>query len=743
MANPLITTSTPINTAPVSSTASGTSAVPYAPNATYTAPIYGGASTVTNSTPYTPAASGTSIAPIGTTTAPAVITGTQAADVVNNAQQSTSDKLAGGAAISSAKSNLTTSYDANGNMVQTGGVLPNGSTYTNTIPKGAPGYISNPADVAANQAKMADIQKQIAETQNTLSLAKAAGYTDNEQIQYDANGNIIPATKPLTPGPNGVDTTSQDGQATWYNTDPKAYESWAKENNISSDEQFQVKILAGNQQLQSLQVQGNNALNQYLTGTFPLTAAQQAQVDGLKQMWEGTINSQRNANDTYVSASAMASARSGGQYDPLGSLAQAQRAIQTGLDRITVFQGAEATAVNNLIQSFQDKDYKAVTDNLTIQAGLTEAITNNLKTVNDAIVKAKDDAQAQANYVEQKQYTEVTKPINDVAASAAQNGAPQSIQDKINAAKTVQDAIAAAGDWLQQGTGTLGDYIQYKRDTEQKGLVPMDYSDYKDLQDKKAQQDKLNLIYAQAAATASANATEGDKVQQKLEQQYRTGLKTMFSSRSGALGIVNNKIVQANSADALFNQFYDPKTGNYNIPSSQYEEVALALASIITNTGTATQQEVESLKAATAKGDFNKAVQYFGGVPQNGTTQKIIQNLVHSVDREAETALQERDQLFESLKAQARPTDLDQNRADQLEQTFTKTFGYNGQDRIDEGALNTYLKMQGKTPLTQPITTSEGKTITNTGDLIVEALQQPGQTDSTVLQWLKDNNYIQ
>ncbi len=270
----------------------------------------------------------------------------------------------------------------------------------------------------------------------------------------------------------------------------------------------------------------------------------------------------------------------------------------------------------------------------------------------------------------------------------------------------------------------------------------MDYSDWTDLQNKKKNQLDINKIYAQAAATASANATESDKVQQKLEQEYRTGLKVAFTSRAGIIGKANDKLYQANSLDKLFEQNYDPKTGNYNIPVAQYAEMALGIASLVSGTGNPTQSEVNNLTAATAKGDFNKLIQYLGGTPQTGNTQAIMKNLLSTIDKEAQNALDVRTQQLESVDMVAKPTDLDPNRASIIKQGLGNMFSYSGQDRVDSGAIDTYLKMAGKTPLPEPITTSDGKVVNNTGDLIVNLLSLPGATNSNVLQYMRDNNYI-
>ncbi len=318
-------------------------------------------------------------------------------------------------------------------------------------------------------------------------------------------------------------------------------------------------------------------------------------------------------------------------------------------------------------------------------------------------------------------YNQVTKPIQDIATDVAKNNAPQSIQDAIKNATTVQDAIKAAGSWLQTATGPLGDYLEYSRQTSSKGLVPMDYQDWTDEQAKKAEQIKMQEIYAQAAATASANATESDKVQQKLEQEYRSVLLKEVSNRSGTLGTEDAKVAQANHAAAIFQQYYDPKTGNYNVPKAQYGELVYDVAGLLSKTGTPTDLIIKDITQKTAYGDLAKFGTYVTGTPFTGTTQEILKQLADSIDRQAQVAEQNRQDEVNRLQY-LKPTDLDPARAAALEQ----------------GNLTQYTGV--KTP-TQSIDDYVRKNPKD-ADNISKMYSTPGATDASVYQWLKDNGKL-
>lgn len=315
--------------------------------------------------------------------------------------------------------------------------------------------------------------------------------------------------------------------------------------------------------------------------------------------------------------------------------------------------------------------------------------------------------------------------MQDISEAAAKNGAPSDIMAKVNSAKSVQEAIDASGGWLQSASGTLGDYLQYKRDAQAKGLTPLDYTGYQDMQNTKAAQQKASEAYATEAAKNSAdiNSSKSTKAQQQLEQQYRQVLTKEFSARTGSLGIENAKVSQANHLNSLFTQYYDPKTGDYNIPPAQYAELAIGLANLVSPQGNSSDADRAEIKSHTAKGDIAGALTYITGTPWTGNTQSIIKNLVDSVDRQAETATRNRQVSLDNLKSLA-PTDLDPARADKLNQA-TKMTPYEGQDRISKTNVNNYVKA------------NPGK-----AEDIAKLYEVPGATDQKIEAYLIANGEI-
>lgn len=380
------------------------------------------------------------------------------------------------------------------------------------------------------------------------------------------------------------------------------------------------------------------------------------------------------------------------------------------------------------------------------QAGLNNDFQLQGK-INDEISKIRDDKITAAKDLNEKLVTankeiatkkqKVIDDINGIASDAKKNGASDDIVKAILATGSVSDALTAARNSLQTASGVLGDYLQYKRDTESKGLVPKDYEEYKTDQDAKDLKQKTAEAYATQAAknSADANSTASDKVQQKLEQQYRQVLSKEFSARTGALGIENAKVNQANHLNSLFSQYYDPKTGKYNVPKSQYAELAMGLANLVSPSGTVTEGARDSIMQKTAAGDFMGAISYITGTPQKGTTDEVIKNIVDSVDRQAETAVRNRETALQNMRDQA-PTDLDPDRIEKLNKS-TKMVDYEGQDRISKKSVDDFLKTGGS----QTIELADGPH--SMYYVVAQLYDTPGATDKDVEDYLIANGFIQ
>jgi len=183
---------------------------------------------------------------------------------------------------------------------------------------------------------------------------------------------------------------------------------------------------------------------------------------------------------------------------------------------------------------------------------------------------------------------------------------------------------------------------------------------------------------------AAAMDPHGDKIQQKLEQQFRPVVAKELSSRSGGMGLQDANVNRALHLRALIDQYKqtdDQGNVTYNIPTSQYHELAMGLAALVSGNGTTSDNDRKEIDAKTAASDYNGLLQYVTGSPQSGNSQEMIKNLVDSIDRQGTVAEQEREKYLGLIKRMA-PTDLDPKRRDAL---------------LGEG-LNYYTKRPGAAP---------------------------------------------
>lgn len=169
------------------------------------------------------------------------------------------------------------------------------------------------------------------------------------------------------------------------------------------------------------------------------------------------------------------------------------------------------------------------------------------------------------------------------------------------------------------------------------------------------------------ANTDTPQAAKGEVHQDMLEGKADQVMKTMYSSRSGVLGVSAQKVDQAVNLRTLINTAYNPESGDYNLTNQQYHELALGLASMLAPNAVASDAKMQSLIAKSAEGDINGIAQYLLGTPKNATSQDLIKNIIGTIDREGIQSETNRNKHLDSLKTLI-PSGLKADRADKLKQ---------------------------------------------------------------------------
>lgn len=239
----------------------------------------------------------------------------------------------------------------------------------------------------------------------------------------------------------------------------------------------------------------NNQRSQNDSLTSSIIASIQNQYTQLIEQQKQT-NAGQNAGETKLLL------RNGGlQHTGSGTNVLAAT-VSYGISQLADLNNKEQMAILQAQQAGQQADFQ-------LQDRINQEISDIRDKKVSAAVELNDKIAAANKAVADQKYQEkqdTQKAIQSIALSALQNGASQDTINAINSSADVESAMAAAGGSLQTATGQLGDYLQYKRDAETKGLVPQDYSTWKAADDAAQSKLKSSQAYSAAYATAAGKA---------------------------------------------------------------------------------------------------------------------------------------------------------------------------------------------------------------------------------------------
>lgn len=586
--------------------------------------------------------------------------------------------------------------------------IPTGGGTANPENAGKPGF-----DVFGNYVGIA---AQTAHPQDNTAKPQTAFSSDQGAAQAASNADKLQTLKNtgLTLGPDGLARFSDSSFAT--------APSDAMQNEDGTWQSGGVRYAIGPSTTMDPELKAMNDQITQMKTQFDTTS--RAVIDNIKEQFDNLIKQQGDIN-TRSQASLDQSLIMGGsqRYAQESSNGQATALMSYGLQQIGDLNTKEQTAVLQAQQAMDSGDMKLMDSSLSLaqkardekQAAAKELSTkltaqsdalkvkkqqnavdtavgtqlSNGVTDPAAIVKAladsgitataKDIADSIANL------NPNAKEVAQVMADASKYGAPKDVLAAIGKAKNLTEAYQAANGYTNDPTSNAGMYATYTARTTAAGQTPV--SPEKFLATQKFQEAYNTKAGANAADAAFAGS---DKGQQKLEQDYRGVLLKELSNRSGGLGLQDAKVNQAIHLKALVDQFKDPNTGDYNVPTSQYYELAIGLASLVSGTNTTSDSDRKEIAAKTASGDLRGALQYITGSPQNGNTQEMIKNLIGSIDRQGQVAEDLRNTDVQFLRGLA-PTDLKQDRKNALEKNLLPSYRNPPQDPLSKATQDESL----------------------------------------------------
>ena len=280
-------------------------------------------------------------------------------------------------------------------------------------------------------------------------------------------------------------------------------------------------------------------------GTTPLSAGEQAQVDGLKQQFQVFID-QHVLTNTGASGTANIRGYQQGaaEYDPTFQAKTIGSIVTAGQNKVADLNIKMASSVATLTQGFKDNNIKAIQNAWSMYQDAstkrTEALQKTIDSTQKAIKEA-NDAKIAADKViydkeekEQKDmYDQVIKPIQDAAKEALKNGAPKDVLAKINSALSVEEAVAASVGFANDPTSLSGQYSSYVSKQKLTGKQPMSAGDFIAAQEYK----KMYAAESIKASFAKVDPSGLDKEQRNriyaLIDDYRKeskDIKTVLAS---------------------------------------------------------------------------------------------------------------------------------------------------------------------------------------------------------------------
>lgn len=240
------------------------------------------------------------------------------------------------------------------------------------------------------------------------------------------------------------------------------------------------------------------SINEVANGTYPLTANQQAQVDGIKQQFASLIAAQQVANANLTGGTTVAE-NLYGMGNTLTGLGEIKGTVDSGIAKIADLNSKLASAVAQMEAGFQTDDMALLKGAYDTYSSTVSARQTELDTMQAAAAKALNDANTLKQQNDEFAKTEqdkVTAAITNTQDEAAKGGAPASVLAAIGSATNATDAINAAGQYLQASTDPdVANYMAYASAAKAAGQTPVPFESY-----------QSTVAYNKAFATAKGDA---------------------------------------------------------------------------------------------------------------------------------------------------------------------------------------------------------------------------------------------
>lgn len=252
---------------------------------------------------------------------------------------------------------------------------------------------------------------------------------------------------------------------------------------------------------QNLRTVGD-AIDSMNAGTYPLSPTEKASVANVATSFSTAFEAANRLIQNQLGGTNKLNAKYGLQmYSPQEAISNIATIIQNGNLKIGEINSKLLDAQDKLTQAFKDSDFKTATSLYNKISETIKERKQEIKTINDEVSARKKELMEYINDErdrEEKVQAEVTKNKNEILQKLGQNQAPKEVIEAVGKARTVEDAIALAGDSLYSENDKLD--AMYKR-----AQIDKIYSDIKKSNEdaKSDAQDDPAQIVAYASEYAS------------------------------------------------------------------------------------------------------------------------------------------------------------------------------------------------------------------------------------------------
>lgn len=193
----------------------------------------------------------------------------------------------------------------------------------------------------------------------------------------------------------------------------------------------------------------NSTIQKIQNGSVPLSAGEQAQIQGLQSAFGALIEEQKLTNKGAVGLQNIRGYQTGAaEYDPSFQTKIIGNIVTAGLNKVADLNIKMASAVAEMTQGFKDNKISAIKTGWEVYSkALDDRRTTLEKTVASA-TKAIDDARKAQKEAEDEFYERVTKPVQGIALIAQKFNAPPEVVEAMLNAGSYEEAIQLAGPHL-------------------------------------------------------------------------------------------------------------------------------------------------------------------------------------------------------------------------------------------------------------------------------------------------------